>query len=102
MLELAVLEIAVYHPYISHFVIVVLLCFIHLPCGTKFIWCLLPNRRLPYTRLLEKAMYVLWNTSNKQEQISISKMVVGYVNESVLLTVYDVHNCVANPQCLVS
>ena len=33
MLELAVLEIAVYHPYISHFVVVVLLCFIcyHLP-----------------------------------------------------------------------
>ena len=33
MLELAVLEITVYHPYISHFVVVVLLCFIcyHLP-----------------------------------------------------------------------
>ena len=33
MLELAMLEIAVYHPYISHFVVLVLLCFIcyHLP-----------------------------------------------------------------------
>ena len=51
------------------------------------IWFLLPIRRLPYTVLLEEAMLVLWNTSYKQEQTSISKLIMGSVNKSMVVTV---------------
>ena len=41
------------------------------------IWFLLPISGLPYTMLLEEVTLILSNTSYKQEQTSISKMMMG-------------------------
>ena len=52
-------------------------------------WFLLPIRKLPYTGLLNKDMLVLHNSQQRREQTSTSKTDMEYVNESVLLTVYQ-------------
>ena len=41
------------------------------------IWFLLPIRGLPYTGLHEEVTLMLSNTSYKQEQTSISKIIMG-------------------------
>ena len=50
------------------------------------IWFLLPISILPYTGLLEKVMVVSWNCSYKEEQTSIPKIILGYVNKTIVLT----------------
>ena len=51
------------------------------------IWFLLPIRRLPYTMLLKEVMFILLSISYKQEQTSISKIIMGLVNKTIILTV---------------
>ena len=50
-------------------------------------WLLLSIRGLPYTTLLEEAMLIQSDTLLGQEVTSISKMMMGYVNKTIVLTV---------------
>ena len=50
-------------------------------------WFLLSIRGLPYTMLLEEAMLIQCDTLLGQEVTSISKMMMGYVNKTIVLTV---------------
>ena len=48
---------------------------------------LLPIRGLPYTMLLKEVMFILWSISCKQEQTSVSKIIMGLVNKTIILTI---------------
>ena len=51
------------------------------------IWFLLPISGLPCTGLLQEAMLTQCSTSLVQEGTLVSKIIMGYVSKSVVLTV---------------